>query len=922
MTTGIRTTKLYVPKPPTASVTRLRLTTLFDQGLTGRLTLVSAPAGFGKTTAVTEWIGHLRRISGPAVAWLSLDESDADPSRFLGYLIAALQTAIPDVGAEALSLLGSSPSPASEPVLTLLLNELAGASHDVVVVLDDYHVVDSDKVDAIMTLLLEQTPPRLHLVVTTREDPAFPLPRLRARGHLVEVRAADLRFTTEEAAEFLTVGMGLAISVADVARLEERTEGWIAGLQLAALSLRGRDDVGAFIDSFAGSHRFVLDYLFDEVLRLQPDEVRGFLLRTSILERLSGPLCDALTGGKNSHDTLIALERANLFVVPLDDDRRWYRYHHLFADVLRVYAASELLEELPDLHLRASAWLEEHGSVADAVRHALARPDVGHAADLIEANAQAMRRTRQGPALLRWIEALPAEVVRSRPLLGVALAATLLDSGRLESVEQHLRAAEQWLETRGGSSGGAAIGGAGDPVAAQLPGLIAMHRAGLAMLSGDAAGATLHARRALEVAPADDLAARGGAMGLVGLALWSGGELEAAHQSFAEGMVLLRMGGFVADSIGGVASLADIRAAQGRLHDALEELTDALTQSAGLGDADPRGALALHVSMSELLIERNDLDGTEHHLQLAQRLGERTGWAHSRSRWCVASALLKLARGEVDVADLVDQADRLFTHDFFPNLRPVRALRARTDLARGRLGEARVWLDGTEISDGLAALRLSYLREYEHVTAARVLLAEFRRDREESTLVIARELLDRLLGAAEEGGRGRSVLEILVVQAMVEKAAGDLPRALTALERALALAEPQGHVRVFLDEGSAMEELVRRVEGQLGSRTARRFSQVLLEGFKEARGTQAEAGGSERVASSLRRAEAEWVDPLTERELEVLLLIAEGLSNRAIAQRLFRAESTIKGLNRVLFEKLQVESRTEAVARARELGLL
>src|SRR5690606_24480324 len=436
-----------MPRAQPSSVARPRLTKQLSEGSSGKLTLVSAPAGFGKTTAVTVWLGDLSISSGHAVAWLSLDEADGEPGRFLDYLIAALRTAAPHLGAEALGLLESTPTPALEPVLTSLRNELAGLQHTLVLVLDDYHLIDSEAIDAAVAFLLERGPDQLHLVLTTREDPRLPLPRLRARGQLTEVRAADLRFTAQEAAAFLAT-MGLSLSPHDASRLEQRTEGWIAGLQLAALSLRGREDVAAFIDSFAGSHRFVLDYLFEEVLQGQSAEVRDFLLKTSVLERLTGSLCDAVIGGAGSQATLTALERSNLFVVPLDDQRRWYRYHHLFADAQRAYAETEL-DDLPALHARASAWHEQHGSVADAIRHALAVPDLERAAHLVEATAYEMRRTRQGATLLAWIESLPSAEVEARPLLGVSLAAALLDAGRLESVEQHLAAAERSLDASG-----------------------------------------------------------------------------------------------------------------------------------------------------------------------------------------------------------------------------------------------------------------------------------------------------------------------------------------------------------------------------------------------------------------------------------------------------------------------------------------
>src|SRR5690606_3756009 len=543
-----------------------------------------------------------------------------------------------------------------------------------------------------------------------------------------------------------------------------------------------------------------------------------FLLKTSVLERLTGSLCDAVIGGAGSQATLTALERSNLFVVPLDDQRRWYRYHHLFADVLRAFAETEL-DDLPALHARASAWHEQHGSVADAIRHALAVPDLERAAHLVEATAYEMRRTRQGATLLAWIESLPSAEVEARPLLGVSLAAALLDAGRLESVEQHLAAAERSLDASGSA------------VTGQLPGLIAMHRAGLALVTGDAAAATHHAGLALAVAPAADLAARGGAMGLVGLALWSDGKLEEAHRTFSEGMSLLRQAGFVADAIGGAATLADIRAAQGCLNEAMEEVHGALLRSQELAEADPRGALGLHVSLSELLRERNDLAGAERHLQTAKELGDGAGWVRSRSRWCVAQGLLKAASGALDeAAELVDMAAHLYTHDFFPNLRPVAAVKARVDLARGRLDAAEAWVDGQRVlAGGVERIQVTYLREYEHLTAVRVLLASSV-ERGEPAPPVAFELLELLAEAAKAGGRNRSLIEILVLQAAAETAGGTAAAAAEVLERALLLAEPQGYLRVLLDEGAGIDEPLRQVEERTGSRRVKPFARGVLAG--------------------------------------------------------------------------------------------
>ena len=443
-------TKLYVPRPRRGLVPRPRLSQRLDRGTTSKLMLISAPAGFGKTTLLTEWLA-----AGPAApaderlaAWLSLDRADNDPASFWTYVIAALQTVAPGVGESALTLLQAPQPPPIETVLTALLNDLGASTGDIVLVLDDYHVIDARDVQEGMAFLLDHLPPRLHVVIASRTDPALPLARLRARGELVETRAAELRFTPDEAAAYLNEMMGLQLTARDVAALEGRTEGWIAALQLAALSMQGRDDVAGFIAGFTGDDRYVVDYLAEEVLQRQSDRVQAFLLQTSILARLSGPLCDAVTGQGGGKAMLEALDRGNLFLVPLDDRRQWYRYHHLFADVLQARLLDEQPDLVPDLHQRASAWYQQNGEPAVAIGHALAAGDFERAADLAELEIPAMSRTRQEAMVRGWLEVIPDEVVRVRPVLSVGFAGALLLGGELEGVESRLRDAERWPSPR------------------------------------------------------------------------------------------------------------------------------------------------------------------------------------------------------------------------------------------------------------------------------------------------------------------------------------------------------------------------------------------------------------------------------------------------------------------------------------------
>ena len=491
--TALLETKFYVPRPRHGLVLRPRLSERLDRGATSKLMLVSAPAGFGKTTLLTEWLA-----AGPAAptderltAWLSLDRGDNNPASFWAYVIAALRTVAAGIGESALALLQAAQPPAVEAVLTALLNDLAAIAGDIVLVLDDYHVIDARDVQDGMAFLLDHLPPRLHLVIASRADPALPLARLRARGDLAEIRAAELRFTPDEAAAYLNGMMGLQLTARDVAALEARTEGWIAALQLAALSMQGREDVAGFIDGFAGDDRYVVDYLAEEVLQRQPGRVQAFLLQTCILGRLSGPLCDAVTGQGGGKAMLEALDRGNLFLVPLDDRRRWYRYHHLFADVLQARLLDEQPGQVPELHRRACAWYEQNGERSLAIGHALAAGDFGRAADLVELAIRALRPTRQEAMVRRWLEELPDDVVRVRPVLSVTFAGALLMTGEIEGVEERLQDAERWLDPpaalhEGPRARPAEMVVADEEEYRRLPAAIAVYRAALALAQGRA----------------------------------------------------------------------------------------------------------------------------------------------------------------------------------------------------------------------------------------------------------------------------------------------------------------------------------------------------------------------------------------------------------------------------------------------------
>jgi len=907
----ILTTKLYIPPLPPKVVVRTRLLERLDEGLSegSKLSLISAPAGFGKTTLVSEWLASGKRPT----AWLSLDEGDSDPTRFLIYLVSALQTIAPKLGEGAMEVLQASQSqPPTEAILIALLNEITTVPNPFLLVLDDYHVIDSRAVDQALTFFVEHLPPRMHLVITTREDPALPIPRLRARRQLTELRAADLRFTSSEAAEFLDQVMGLHLSAEDVAALEDRTEGWIAGLQLAALSMQGYQDVAGFIQAFAGDNRYIVDYLIEEVLQRQPEAVRSFLLQTSILERLNGSLCDAVTGQEEGRMRLETLQRGNFFLIPLDDKRHWYRYHHLFADVLHMHLMTEQPEQVSVLHRRASEWYEESGSPADAIRHALAGGDFERSADLIERAQPAMGQTRQEAALLGWLRALPDELFWNRPVLSVHYAGTLLQNGQFEGVERRLQDAERWLVEDIGER----------PVFVdeeafrRLPGFVAMYHAAIALARGDVASTMKHARQVLAVAREGDDFLRGAASSLLGLAFWTSGDLETALQMYSDGMAHLQRIGFISDVIGGSVTLADIRITQGRLREAMSVFERGLQLATTQSGHALRGAADMHVGMSQIYRERNELDTATQHLLKSQELGDLNELPKNPYRWRVAMARIREAQGDLDGAlDLLDEAEPLYLSDFSPNVRPVQGLKARVWVAQGRLNRALDWARAQGLS---AEDNVSYLREFEHITFARILLAQYKSDHTDSSIHKAIWLLERLRKAAEEGGRMGSVIEILVGQAIAYQLQDDIPAALAALERALRLAEPEGYVRMFVDEGAHMARLLREAarHGMLPDYAAKLLFALEVEQQNET------SESHPPVPSKLSPTSQPLMEPLSERELDVLRLFKTELSGPEIARQLVIGLSTVRTHTKSIYNKLGVNSRRAAVRRAEELGLI
>ena len=885
--------KLHAPRRRRGVVARARLDQRLDRDALPPVALVSAPAGFGKTTLLAAWLatGSTPR----STAWLSLDRRDSDPAVFWSYVVASLRKVGPEVGTDALAALQASPS-SLDAVVASLLNDLAARpdADDVVLVLDDYHLVESLDVHESMLFLVEHLPPQLHLVVVTRADPPWPLSRLRARGELLEVRAADLRFTADEAAAYLNDVMGLDLTAADVDALEGRTEGWIAALQLAALSLQGRDDPASFIAGFAGDDRFVVDYLVDEVLDRQPDDIRTFLLETSILGRLTASLCAAVTGRSDAKATLATLERSNLFLVSLDDRRQWYRYHHLFGDVLRSRLVDEGPDRAAELHRRASDWFETHDDRPEAIRHALAAEDFPRAAELVELAIPGLRQTRQDATQRAWLDALPPEVFENRPVLALGRVGARMVTSEVDGVGELLDDIEGWLDPERPKDDMVVVD---HGELRRLPAQTAMYRAALALFRGDLAGTIAHASRAASLSDdAHDHLGVGAAAALIGLAHWTGGNLEAADRQYTATIAAFERAGYLADILGCSLGLADIQVAQGRLGAAQRTLTAGLELA--VANAPLRGTADVHIGLSELHLERNELAAAAGHLRASLELGDHLALPQHAYRWRVVDARLRAAHGDhAGAIDLLREAERRYDTDYSPRVRPVTATTARVRLAAGDVEGAERWAASTGLS---ADDDLVYVQEYEHLTLAWVLLASGRAGD-------AVPLLERLLAAAEAGRRGGGAIEALLLLALAHSVGGDAARALAALDDGLSRAALEGYVRVFLDAGATMVALLEATVRR-GGAAADRAAVILA----------ARAGAAPAPTAPPRQ---DLVDELSKRELDVLRLLRSELTGPEIAGELVVSLNTVRTHTKNIFAKLGVTNRRAAVRRADELGL-
>lgn len=918
-------TKLFAPVRRSRAVARTRLTEQLDGTLEPghRLTLVSAPAGFGKTTVLSEWVARLgERVAPDHTAWLSLDDEDNDLTRLLSHLVASLESAGTDV--DAVAVLDHLPGDATA-ALTALVNAVARAGQaepgvQWVLVVDDYHVLTAPEVHEAMSFLLDHVPDQLHLVIATRADPPLPVARLRSRGQLVEVRGADLRFTPGEAQQFLNQAMDLDLDAADVDALEERTEGWIAGLQLAALSLRAiptRPEVTRFIKAFTGSNRFVIDYLADEVLARLPPAVRDFLLRTAVLDRLTGPLCDVVSGQTGGVAMLADLDRANLFVVPLDTERTWYRYHHLFADVLHARLLTDDPGLVPQLHRRASDWYASHGLVADAVRHALVAEDFTRAAYLVEEALPEVRRARQDSLLLGWARALPQSVVRRSPVLSIVAGWAQMLTGDLDGLESRLDEADAALEA-GTHDEDLAATWADTEDLRTAPATILVYRASLAQARGDVAGTVRHARAAFDLARPEDHVVRGGAGGFLGLAAWAAGDIDEALATFSEAVRSLHAAGNLVDELDATVNLADMWVAAGRPSRARRLYEQALATAGGGGEPFPRATADLHVGVAELDRELDDLAGAESHLETARVLAERASITENRHRWPIVMGLVRAAHGDHETAmRLLEEAAALYRRGFYPDVRPIEAMQARLQISSGDLESAATWARERGLG---AADDPEYLHEYEHLTLARLLLARVRaghlapdRSGDASPLMGAHTLLSRLRDAAADTGRRGSLLEIRMLQALAHDAGGERETALDVMGQALRdTPEPQSHVRLYLDEGAPMLDLLHHAARTTGGEDHRAVVRAWARRLLERPGPMAEAPVTRQSLA----------DPLSQREVEVLRLLDSELTGPQIADALYVSLNTLRTHTKRIFTKLDVKTRAAAVRRAHELGLL
>jgi LuxR family maltose regulon positive regulatory protein len=901
MDTPFLTTKLHIPHLRPNLVPRRRLTERLDQALRlgHRLLLVCAPAGFGKTTLLSEWVHG----GGRPVAWVSLDENDNDPVTFWTHVVAALRAGLPNTQETTLGegLLTVLQSPASahegasasmDTLLATLLNEMAELSVTLITILDDYHLIETQSIHDALSFLLEHLPPQMHLVISSRIDPPLPLARLRGRYQLTEIREADLRFTRVETVAFLNEAMGLGLAEDNMAALASSTEGWIVGLQLAALSLKGKDAarIEAFVQSFGGSHRHIIDYLVEEVLQQQTDEIRDFLLQTGILDRLTAPLCDAVTGRDDSRVRLAQLEQANLFLVPLDEWREWYRYHHLFADFLRVQAKLQP-QALAALHQKAARWYEANGFMTEAIKHALAGGDMVDAARLIGLVAVDTLRHARFATFFKWLDALPDEFVRADADLATTKGYALLQAGDLAAAESYVQAAAKSLPVD-----------APQPARAKVIALQAQLPLFRGSRHDDRIDAIQQAREALELIGDTNPLFRGTLLTHLGETQRAHGDLKSAAHTFREAVNLNRGIGNHVMAIIAMSNLALMLHQQGRRREAAALCQEVISQHVDTRGRPIAPAGVAHILLATMHYEANDLAQAHHHLHKGLALNEHMVLFTVTLMGKTLLAQLQQATGETQAGlATIRETCQPITEE---NARrwsvlAARATEANLLLKQGNLTAVAHWAHSAGLSPTDTP---SYVRMPMHLAYARLLLAQNRPEE-------AQTLLTRLERAAQNERLHGTLITIHALQALTQQALGEEDRALTCLRRALLLAAPENYYRSLLDEGLPLAVLLFKVQAHLGESVDPVFVRNLLEAFR----------------AELEHAPAQpalLVEPLTERELEVLQLIVDGLSNREIAAELYLAIGTVKKHITNIYGKLGVQRRAQAIARTRELALL
>ncbi len=909
MATSILVTKLFVPPTRAKLVHRLDLIERLNNGLDRKLTLLSAPAGFGKTTLVSHWVEHLQGVneidSQPIqVAWLSLDQDDNDPVRILTYFITALNQIKgieADLGQGALSMLQSPQPPSPNSVLISLINDLAAISEKIIFVLDDYHLIESKEIHQALIFLLENLPSQLHLAIATRQDPPLSLGRLRARDQINEVRAAELRFSIDEAADFLNQVMGLDLSPSQVAELEHRTEGWIAGLQLAAISMQGREDVQGFIRSFSGTNRLVLDFLIEEVLGGLESDIQDFLLQTSILKRLYGPLCDALTGRDNSQAVLEELDQANLFIVPLDEERCWYRYHHLISDLLRQRLVSHHGGSLKELHGKASKWYEENEDLSEAVHHALAGEDPKSAIGLIKKGALAALEDSDFRFILDSVNLLPAAVLQNEPWLFIYHTWALLLTGHVVAARPKLENLDWLLEY------------ANDENEFQqriMLGNIAGLKVFLAGWLRDYEKLLEYAQQVRLNLPENNWI-RGYCAMMVGSSYWQKGDLEQAREAFAESASVGIVSGNYHMAVSATCQGAHSFELAGRLKEACDMLLGAYELAPQDGRISPVIGY-IDVGYGRILYEFNEIDLAEQKLEQSVKFSQYMLDERVEKIGYFLLAKVHMANGDYQAAQrsIARGENAVNNREIDHDLKGAEFPQIRLWIREGNFPALKAWL---EVNDPWPGNNVHLKIRLTYTMHARALVALSREFPEEPYLTTATDLLGELYDMAVGNGWGNKIIEILCLQALAYGIQDeDDDRAIEILAQALKRAAPEGYIRTFVDEGPPMAQLLYEA---LKREIETDYVQRLLAAFPV-------PDPKEDVSKKPQVDQSGLIEPLSDREIDVLQFLAKGLTNQAIATRLFLSIHTVKTHTRNIYSKLGVKNRTQAVDRARTLGIL